>query len=90
MAKSHSHGENTRTDAPIVGYLIADDGAPGSIHDEPDVSLDAPDFDVGLIGSKDAAGVVIIVVNKGLNTDGSCFAVIGDLLMGDGNVVQIP
>lgn len=87
MAKSHSHGEDAGIDATVVRYLIADDGAPGNIHDEPDVSLDTADFDVGFISSKHVAGVVRVVVNKWFDADGSCFAVIRYLLVGDGDVV---
>jgi hypothetical protein len=46
--KSHSHGENTGTAPTVVRYLIADDGTFGSIHDEPDVSLETTDFDIPL------------------------------------------
>lgn len=55
----------------VVRYLIADDGTFGGIHDEPDVGPDTTDFDIGFISSKDIAGVVIIVVNKGLANKGT-------------------
>ena len=48
----HAHGKDTGTDAPIVRYLVADDGAAGGIHNEPDIGFDAADLDVGLIGNK--------------------------------------
>lgn len=87
MTKSHSHGENTWADPAVVRYLIADDGAPGGIHDEPDVRLDTTDFDIGFVGREDTAGVVIVVIDKSLDTDSGSFAVIGYLLMRDGDVV---
>ena len=37
MAESHSHSKDTGTDPSVVRYLITDNGAFGSIHDEPDV-----------------------------------------------------
>ena len=34
-------------DSTVVRDLIADDGASSSIHDKPDIGLDAPYLDVG-------------------------------------------
>ena len=89
MPKSHSHGENAGNDTKLVRYLIANDGTFGGIHDEPDVSLDTTDFDIGLVISEDIARAVIIVVNKRIDTDSGSLAVIRYLLMGNGDVVQI-
>lgn len=89
MAESHSHGENAEADPAVERYPIADDRAFCSIHDEPDISLDTTDFDIGFVSSKDTARAVIIVVNKRLNTDSDSLAVIRYLLMGNGDVVQI-
>ena len=52
MPECHTHGKNAGTDTAIVGYLIADDRAAGSIHDEPDIGFDATDFYVGFISSE--------------------------------------
>ena len=40
MTESHTHGKDAGIDTTIVGYLIANDGTAGSIHDKPDVSFD--------------------------------------------------
>ena len=89
VTKSHAHGHDTGSDTPVIGDPVADDGAFGGIHDEPDVRFDAADFDVGLIGSKDRAGVVIIVINKRFDADSGTFAIVSDLLMGDQDVVEV-
>lgn len=89
MAEGHSHGHDAGADATVIRDLIADDGAFGGVHDKPDVGLYTPDFDISLIGSECAAGAVIIVINKGLYADSSGFAVVGDLLVGDGDVIEV-
>ncbi len=85
----HAHSEDAGTDATVIGYLIADDGAGCSIHDEPDVCFETADFYVGLISSKDISFFVRILINKGLDADGSGLAVVGDLLVRDADVIQI-
>ena len=49
----HAHGKDARTDRAVVGNLVAEDRAGGSVHDEPDVAFDTVDFDIGLIGGED-------------------------------------
>ncbi len=83
----HAHCEDTGTYAAVVRHLIADNGAGGSFHDETDVGLDAADLDVGLIRGEHIPFFVGILVNKGPDADSGSFTVVGDLLMGDGNVV---
>ena len=85
--KGHTHGKDTGTDTTVVRYLIANDGACGSIHDEPDVGFNATDFYVGFIGSEDIPFFVRVLVNKGLDTDSSSFTVVGYLLVGDADAV---
>ena len=85
----HAHGKDTGTDAPIVGYLVADDGAAGGIHNKPDIGFDAADLDVGLIGNKSFSFLIRILVNKGFDADGCGFAVVCDLLVGDVDVVEV-
>ena len=89
MLKCHSHGKNTGTDTAVVRHLVTEDGAAGGIHDEPDICFDAADFDIGFIGSKYFAGFVIIAIDKGFDTDGCSFAVVGDLLVGDADVIKV-
>ena len=79
--KSHTHGKDAGTDTTVVRHLIADDGTGGSIHDEPDVGFDATDLDVSFVSSEDITFFVRILIYKWLYTDGSGFAVVGDLLV---------
>ena len=89
MPESHAHGYDAGADAAVVGDPVADDGAFCGIHDEPDVGFDTAYLDVGLIGGKGVPGTVVIVVNEGFDADGGSFAVVGDLLVGDGDVVEV-
>ena len=86
---SHTHGEDAGTNATVVGDLIAKNGTCGCIHDQPDVSFDTTDFYVSFVSSEDVIFFVRILVNKGLNADGGGLAVVGDLLMGDIDVIQV-
>lgn len=85
----HAHGEDVGADAPVVRYLVADDGAGRRIHDEPDVGLDAADLDVGLIRSEHIPFFVGIPIDEGLDADSGSLAVVGDLLVGDADVVKV-
>ncbi len=75
--------------AAVIRHLIADDGACCSVHDEPDVVFDATDFDVCLISREHVPFFVGVLVNKGLDADGGSFTVVGDLLVGDADVVKV-
>lgn len=48
--------------------------------------FDSADLDVGLIGNKCLTFLIRILVNQGFDSDGCSFAVVCDLLVGDGNV----
>lgn len=87
--ESHTHGQDAGADTTIIGYLVADNGTGCSIHDKPDVCFETADFYVGFIGSKDSSFFVRILVNKGLDAAGSGLTVVGDLLLGDTDVIQI-
>ena len=87
--ESHTHGKDAGTDTTVIGYLVADDGTGCSIHDKPDIGFETADFYGGFIGSKDLSFFVRILVNKGLDADGSGLAVVGDLLVGDADVIQV-
>ena len=89
MPESNSHGENTRTDTSIVRYLITDNGTADSSHDEPDISFYATDLDIGFVSGKRAIDFVVIIVNKRLNADSGSFAVVGDLLVGNADVIKV-
>ena len=73
----------------VVGDLIAENGTCGRIHDQPDVSFDTTDLYVSFVSSEDIIFFVRILVNEWFDTDRSGFAVVGDLLMGDADVIQV-
>ena len=89
MSESHTHGKDAGTDTAVIGHLIADDGTFGGIEDEPDVGLDAADLDISFIGGESTAGTIIVVVNERLDTDSSGLTVVGYLLVGDGDVIEV-
>ena len=89
VSEGHTHCHDTGTNAPVVRDLVAKDRAFGGIHNEPDVGLDATDLDIGLIGGKGGTSAVIVVVHKWFHADGGGFAVVGDLLMRDGDAVEV-
>lgn len=88
MPESHTHGKDG-ADTAVVRYLISDDGTAGSIHDKPDISFDTTDFDIRFISSKNTACFVAVIINKGFDTDGGSLTVVGDLLMGDADVIKV-
>ncbi len=87
--ESHTHGEDAGADATVIRHLVAYDGSGGGVHNEPDISFDAADFYIGFIGSKYFSFFVGVLVNKRLNADGGGLAVVGDLLVGDADVIQV-
>lgn len=89
LTESHTHGKDAGADTAVVRDLIAKDGTGYCIHDEPDVSFDPADFDIGFIGNKGGSGFVIIVVNERLDDEGGSPGVVGDLLVGDPDVVKV-
>ena len=89
LTESHAHGKDAGADAAVVRDLIAKDGTGYRIHDEPDVSFDPADFDIGFIGDKGGSGLILIVVNERLDDEGGSPGIIGDLLVGDPDVVKI-
>ena len=89
LTENHAHGKDAEADAAVVRNLIARDRTGYCIHDEPDVSFDPADFDIGFVGNKGGSGFVVIVVNEGLDDDGGSFSVDGDLLVGAPDVVKV-
>lgn len=87
--EGHTHGKDARADATVVGYLVTNDGEIGGIHNEPDIGFDAAYFDVGFIGDKRFSFLVGILAHKGVDADSGGLAVVGDLLMGDLDVIEI-
>ena len=89
LTESHAHGKDAGADATVVRDLIAKDGTGDRIHDEPDVSFDPADFDIGFIGNKGGSGFVVIVVNERLDDEGGSPGVVGNLLVGNPDVVKV-
>lgn len=83
MLESHTHRENTRANTTIVRYLIANDGAFGSIHDEPDVAFYPTDLYVGFISGEYITYLIVIVVYERFHAYGCGFQIVGNLLMRD-------
>jgi hypothetical protein len=61
--------------------LVADDEASGRIRDKPDKVFNTADFYIGFISCEDISFLVGILIDKRFNTDGSCFKIVGNLLM---------
>ena len=89
LTESHAHSKDAGTYPAVVRDLIAKNGAGYRIHDEPDVYFDPADFDIGFIGDKGGSGLILIVVNERLDDEGGSPGIIGDLLVGDPDVVKI-
>ena len=85
--ENHTHCKDTGTNTTVVRYLLADNGSCSSIHDEPDVSFDATDFDVSFIGSENIAFFVGILIYKRLDADSGSLTVVGNLLVGNADIV---
>ena len=89
LTESHAHSKDAGADAAVVRNLITKDKTGYCIHDEPDVSFDPADFDIGFVGNKGGSGFVVIVVNEGLDDDRGSSGVDGDLLVEDPDVVKV-
>ena len=87
--KSHAHGEDARPHTAVIGYLIADDGSGRGVHDQPDIGFNATDFYVGLVGSEHLPFFIRVLVNKGFDADSGGLTVVGDLLVGDADVIEV-
>ena len=85
----HAHGQDAGANTTVVGDLIAENGTCGCIHDQPDVSFDITDLYVSFVSSEDIIFLVRILVNEWLDTDCSGFTVVGNLLMGNADVIQV-
>lgn len=87
--KSHAHSHDAGTDAAVVGDPVTEDRTAGGIHDEPDKGMDTADLDVGLIGCEGFARFIVVTVHKGLYADGSRLAVVGNLLVGHPETIEV-
>ena len=89
VLEGHAHRHNAGTNAAVVRDLIADHGTGCGIDNQPDIALDAPDLDVGLIGSKGGSFFVGVGINKRFDTESGSLAVVGDHLVGYGDAVNV-
>ena len=89
LLKGHAHRHDAGTCAAVVGDLIPEDRTAGGIHDEPDEGMDAADLNVCLISHKGLAGLIVVMVHKGLYTECGRLTVVGDLLVGYLKAVEI-
>ncbi len=87
--ESHAHSKDAGADTAVVRNLIAQDGTGYRIHDEPDVSFDPADLDIGFIGNEGGSGFVVIVVNERFDDEGGSPGVVGNLLVGDPDIVKV-
>lgn len=87
--KNQPHCHDTGADTSIVGYAVAENGSAGGIDDEPDVCLYAADLNICLICKKSRSRSVVIVIYKGFYAQRRCFAIVGDLLVGYLEAIQI-
>ena len=89
IPECHTHGKDAGADTTVIRHLIAKDRAGSGIHDQPDIGFDTTDFDVGFIRSEDLILFVGVLIHERLNADGCSLTVVGDLLVGDADVIQV-
>ena len=89
ILEGHTHSKDAGPDTTVIRYLIAKDRAGSGIHDQPDIGFDTTDFDVGFISSEDLILFVGVVIHERLDADGGSLTVVGDLLVGDADVIQV-
>ena len=89
LLKGHAHRHDAGTCAAVVGDLIPEDRTAGSIHDEPDEGVDTADLNVCLISHEGLAGLIVVMIHKGLYTECGRLTVVGDLLVGHLEAVEI-
>ena len=89
MLEGHAHSHNAWTDSAVIRDLISNHSTGCRIDDQPDIALDAADFDVRLIGSKGGSLLVRVGINKRFDADGGSFTVVGDHLVGYGDAVNV-
>ena len=87
--EGHAHGQDAGADAAVVRDPVTEDRAGSSIDNKPEKAFDTADFDIGLISDKCAGAVVIIVIDERFDHESSSPGVVGNLLMRDGNAVEI-
>lgn len=89
VTESHAHGEDAGTDTPVIGYLVTENGTGYGIHNEPDISFYAADFDIGFISNHCVGSLVIVVIYERFDYKGCGSGIVGNLLVGDLNPIQV-
>ena len=82
VLEGHAHSHDAGADAAVIRYLMADHCTGCRIDDQPDITLDAADLDVGFISNKGSILFVRIGINKRFDADCRSLAVVGDHLVG--------
>ena len=89
VPQSHAHGKDTGTNTTVIRDLSTEDGTGDVIYYEPDISFDATDFDISLVGNQGMGGLVVIVIDEGLDDQSCSPGIVGYLLMGDLDSIQV-
>lgn len=89
VLESHPHCYDTRPDTTVVRETITDNGTGCGVHNKPDVSGDAADFDIGFIRNEHRVFLVMISIYERLDADCGRTAVIRDLLMRDRDTIKV-
>ena len=89
VTEGSAHCHNAGTNIPMLRDHVSEDGSRDSVHDDPKVSFDTADFEVGFVSGHLGRGMVIVVVCEGLDDHGSGSGIVGDLLVRDINAVEI-
>ena len=89
VLESHPHCYDTRPDTTVVRETVTDNGTGCGVHNKPDVSGDAADFDIGFIRNEHRVFLVMISIYERLDADCGRTAVIRDLLMRDRDTIKV-
>lgn len=89
ILEGHTHSKDVGSDTTVIRYLIAKDRAGSGIYDQPDIGFDTTDFDVGFISSEYLILFVGVLIHERLDADGGSLTVVGYLLVGDADVIQV-
>ena len=89
VPESHTHCKDAWANAPVIRDLVSKDRTPDGIHDQPDIAFFAPGLDIGLIRNKGITRRIIVIINERLDTYSGSLAVVGDLLVGYRDVIEV-
>ena len=89
LVESHAHGKDAGANVPGSRDLITKDGAGDSVSNEPDISFNPFDLDVGLVSGQFVGWFVIKGINKRTHEDGGCLGIVVDHGMRDVNSMDV-